>query len=122
LLQEIAGFVRRELDRSFLTLLFTKGDRIEKIDAFNRRIAGLVQEFQVRKNISDLDDSDLPYQISSALQVHDWQSRNDAARNEDQRQLSARLDALQNQGQLMETLRGWQVDAGGAKLNSSFRN
>lgn len=46
-------------------------------------------------------------QISSALKMHDWQAKNDAARKEDQRQLVARLDGLKHNVHVMDELRAY---------------
>ncbi|KAJ6558284.1 hypothetical protein B0H19DRAFT_133767 [Mycena capillaripes] len=88
LLEEISRFVTKMVKQNFLKTLFTKIDNMDKIDGFNRRITGLIQAFQ----------------ISALLEVHEWQAKNDAARSTDQKQLMAKLDALQNHAQLMEAL------------------
>jgi hypothetical protein len=47
-------------------------------------------------------------QLSSALQMHDWQAKNDVSRRADQLQIIARLDELQrNDEDLMEALRAF---------------
>ncbi|KAJ7111223.1 kinase-like domain-containing protein [Mycena epipterygia] len=88
LLQEISQFVAKTTKQKFIKILFTKSESMEKIDGFNRRITGLIQAFQ----------------ISSVFQAHDWQAKNDIARRNDQQELFARLDLLQNHTQLIKAL------------------
>lgn len=52
LLEEILDFVRTENDKLFLVLMFTKDRRVTQIDSYHRRIAALVQEFQVSAAIA----------------------------------------------------------------------
>ncbi|KAF7362871.1 Kinase-like protein [Mycena venus] len=88
-LKEINGFVDKIRAQHFLKSMVTKDDTMDKIEVFHRRINGLIQVFQ----------------ITSVLRGQHWQERNDAARQEDQRQLAAKLDLLQaNDMKLMETL------------------
>ncbi|KAJ7232272.1 kinase-like domain-containing protein, partial [Mycena rebaudengoi] len=90
LLDEINRFVAKMLNQHFIKTVLTRRDTIDKIDGFFQRIKGLVQAFE----------------ISSALRVQDWQARQDAAREEDQRRLTAKLDALpRDDARLMEALR-----------------
>jgi hypothetical protein len=51
LLNKISTFVQKEASRPFLTLLFTKGQRIAQIDQYHRRIGTAVTSFQVDRHI-----------------------------------------------------------------------
>lgn len=47
LLEDISSFVHRGASSSFLKLLFTKHQRMARIDAYYRQIGTLIQSFQV---------------------------------------------------------------------------
>jgi hypothetical protein len=51
LLDDISHFVQREASSSLLKLLFTKNQRIARIDGYYQRIGTLIQSFQVWYNI-----------------------------------------------------------------------
>ncbi|KIM87192.1 hypothetical protein PILCRDRAFT_303643 [Piloderma croceum F 1598] len=51
LLNEISTFVQKEASRPFLTLLFTKDQRIAQIDQYHRRIGTAVTSFQAGRHI-----------------------------------------------------------------------
>ena len=57
LLEEIAAFVQKESSRGFLKLLFTKDERIARIEGYHRRIGTAVTSFHASLNIfSSLTD------------------------------------------------------------------
>jgi hypothetical protein len=51
LLDEIAAFIQKESPCSFLQLLFTKDQRIARIDTYYRRIGTSIESFQVSCDI-----------------------------------------------------------------------
>ncbi|KIM73018.1 hypothetical protein PILCRDRAFT_15623 [Piloderma croceum F 1598] len=84
LLVEISSFVQKEATRGFLKLLFTKDERIARIEEYHRHIGTL---------------------ISALLNIQAWQSMNEKARATDQRELNERLSSLEINHQLLpETL------------------
>lgn len=48
---EISALLQKEVSSSFLKLLFTKNQRISRIDGYYRRIGTLIQSFQVRCHV-----------------------------------------------------------------------
>lgn len=95
LLRTIDSFVEKEVSVHFLKLLFTKNQRIARIEAFHQRISTSVASFQ----------------IAALLDIREWQMRNDGAKKIDQQALDARLLQLENNHQqLMETLHTYQHD------------
>ncbi|KZP25836.1 kinase-like protein [Athelia psychrophila] len=87
LLDEIRDFIKAEGHGSFLTLMFTKEARIAQIDGYQKKIATLVNTFQ----------------ISALLDLTKWQARNVSAKDLDQQVLYEKLDDLErNQENLRE--------------------
>ncbi|KIM77033.1 hypothetical protein PILCRDRAFT_12389 [Piloderma croceum F 1598] len=97
LLEEISAFVQKEASCGFLKLLFTKDQRIVRIESYYRRIGISIESFQA--SCSVLESTSLV--------------RNDDARADDQRLLNERLLQLErNQERLIETLRRLHGDDG----------
>jgi len=96
LLENISTFVQKEASCGFLKLLFSKDQRIARIESYYRRIRISVESFQ----------------ISALLNINAWQMRNDDARAVDQELLNERLLQLErNQDRLIEALNMRQGDA-----------
>ncbi|KIM77885.1 hypothetical protein PILCRDRAFT_824860 [Piloderma croceum F 1598] len=90
LLEEISAFIQKEASCGFLKLLFTKDQRIVRIESYYRRIDISIESFQ----------------ISALLNINTWQVRNDDARADDQQLLNERLLQLErNQERLIEALK-----------------
>ena len=53
LLEEISTFVRKEASRGFLNLLFTKDQRIARVERYYRRIGVSIESFQVSRHSFD---------------------------------------------------------------------
>jgi Trp operon repressor len=53
LLDEISAFVQQEASRAFLKLLFTKDERIARIEEYHQRISTTVTTFQASRGISN---------------------------------------------------------------------
>jgi hypothetical protein len=108
LLDEISAFLQPQIRTGFLKSLYSKEDRISKIEEYHRRISGLVASFQVYSLVhlnSWREILKIKSQISAVLDIQAWQSKNDDARIADQRVLHNRFDALEaNQNKLMKAL------------------
>jgi len=87
LLKEISQFVHKQTTNKFLKSLLTKEERHVQIESYYHQIETHAASFQ----------------ISALLNIQDWLSRNDKAREEDQKTLYALLNDLQsNQSRLEE--------------------
>lgn len=80
LLEEISTFVEKDASCTFLKLLFTKDQRITKIDEYQRRIATLVTSFQAScphlwrlHTVTWTDPIDIGVAWHSCLAGEEWQ-------------------------------------------------
>jgi len=104
--------VQQQATYTFLKCLHTHDRRIALIEGYHRRILTSVAAFQASSVSSILvtqfrQRSILigPLQITSLLNIQDWQSKYDEARANDQRLLFERFGELEaNHGRLMEAL------------------
>jgi hypothetical protein len=100
--------VQKHAAYSFVKQLFTKDDRIARIDEYHRRIASMVAAFQVFSSFTHLKLLALTLEndkISALVNAQEWQLRNEHAHAADQSQLSDRLAKLEaNQVDLAQAL------------------
>jgi hypothetical protein len=108
-LDEIATFVQKEASYGFLNLLFTKDQRISRIEDYYGRLSISIESFRASYHIyfnqSADQQRDPQSQISALVNSWAWQERNDNARSADQQALDQLLlDLDTNQQQLMDML------------------
>lgn len=98
LLDSICTFVQKETDTEFMKSLSKKDDRIAQIEAYYHQLDASVASFQVCYRILApvyiIPSFDT--QISSLVNIQDWQRQNDEAQLKDQKILHNRLNELES--------------------------
>ena len=105
LIKEVNFFVQNEQGRGFLKLLFSKDERIAAIENYHRRLCVCATAFQVI--VSNVNQTLGPHslQITTLLDIKDWQTALDEAGEADKQLLDEYLTGLEaNHLKLKEVL------------------